>query len=391
MNYCIIAYTDYKIDYRVRRYAEALVKSGNRVDIIALKSNSNNDMAILNEVNVHLIQKRNFDERKPHNYLFNILRFFVKGSIFLSLMHLRYRYKVIHIHNVPDFLVFMAVIPKLLGTRIILDIHDILPEFYSQKFNIGFDTIIPKILLFIEKLSIRFSDHVIVANDLWRKKLIDRVKALPQKFTTILNYPNLNYFKRSSSINKTGKYKIIYPGTLSHHHGVDIAIKALTIVKKKIPDVKLVIYTGRISEYRKYLEKLINNLFLEENVQFFEPLCIEKLSKKYQCINVGIVTKRDGIFSSEAFSTKIFDYMAAGIPIIASKTKIDEYYFDDSMIMFFKPDDHEDMARCILELYKNPKKGEFLVNNAKRFVDRNNWEDKKHMYLDLVNSLVNKK
>ena len=170
MNYCIIAYTNYKTDYRVRRYAEALSKSGNGVDVISLKGNHITNQTVLNGVNVYAIQSRKFNERKPNSYLFNILKFYMKGSVLLSLLHLKRKYKVIHINNVPDFLVFMAVIPKLLGTRIILDIHDILPEFYSQKFNIGFDTIIPKILRFIEKLSIRFSDHVIVANDLWRKK-----------------------------------------------------------------------------------------------------------------------------------------------------------------------------------------------------------------------------
>ena len=47
---------------------------------------------------------------------------------------------MIHVHSVPDFLVFAALVPKLLGARIILDIHDILPEFYASKFGASKDS-----------------------------------------------------------------------------------------------------------------------------------------------------------------------------------------------------------------------------------------------------------
>ena len=105
-------------------------------------------------------------------------------------------------------------------------------------------------------------------------------------------------------------------------------------------------------------------------------------------MDIGIVPKRAGIFSSEAFSTKIFDYMAAGLPIVASKTKVDQYYFDDSMITFFEPENHEDLARCIIELYRNPQKAKSMVENAKRFVAENNWQSKKQLYFDLVDSIT---
>ena len=118
---------------------------------------------------------------------------------------------------------------------------------------------------------------------------------------------------------------------------------------------------------------------------------IEELAKIYESVNIGIVTKRGGLFSSEAFSTKIFDFMAAGIPIIASRTKIDEYYFDDSMILFFESENPEDLARCIIEIYKNPEKGQSLADNGRQFVTQNNWDVKKHIYLEIIDFLASKK
>ena len=104
---------------------------------------------------------------------------------------------------------------------------------------------------------------------------------------------------------------------------------------------------------------------------------------------MGIVSKRAGIFSSEAFSSKIFDFMAAGLPVIASKNKVDEYYFDDSMIMFFEPENPDDLDRCIIELYNNPEKRKSLSKKEKEFVKKNNWEVKKILYLNLAERLTN--
>jgi len=389
MNFCSIAYTFYETDYRVRRYTEALVRHGNKVDVIALKDEDSAKFCVVSGVNIYNIQRRNFDERSRLDYLVKILKFFIKGTVILLVRHLKYRYEVIHIHNVPDFLVFMALIPKLLGARIILDIHDILPEFYCQKFDKRFDSFLGKALLFTEKISVRFSDHVIVANDLWREKIIIRDKLASHECTTLLNYPNLRFFNQPSHKTNKNHLKIVYPGTISRHHGLDIAVEAMAMVKKELPTVRLDIYS-RLSNYTydNWLISLIHDLDVRENVRFFPPVTNERLGEILRNANLGIVPKRSGIFASEAFSTKIFDFMAAGLPVVASRTKIDEYYFDDSMIMFFEPESPEDLARCIVELHQNPKKAKSLANNAKRFVSKNNWQSKKHIYLDLISSLI---
>ena len=49
--------------------------------------------------------------------------------------HVKARYQLIHVHSVPDFLVFAAWFPKLTGAKIILDIHDLLPELYAGKYG----------------------------------------------------------------------------------------------------------------------------------------------------------------------------------------------------------------------------------------------------------------
>ncbi len=389
MNVCVIAYTFYEIDQRVRRYAEVLTARGDRVDVIALRRDDQGSRGSVAKVNVRRIQRRSYAERRVFDYVVRILLFLIKGSAIVTIRHLKRHYDMIHVHNVPDFLVFMALLPRVLcGTRLILDIHDILPEFFAQKFDRGMKTLSARFLLFLEKISVRFADHVIVANDLWRDKIIARVGIPPEKCTTLLNYPDLEVFGKASHRSNGRSLTLIYPGTVSEHHGVDVAVRAVGIVRQQIPDVLLAIYVR--SSNPASLDRvgaLVSELGLEDNVQFYDPVPTERLSEIYSEADIGIVPKRGGIFADEAFSTKILEFMAAGIPVIASRTRIDEYYFDDSQILFFEPGDHEGLAQCVLEAAGNPSLRKSLAAAGKRYVAESNWERKKDLYYQIVATL----
>ena len=135
LNVCHLAYTFYETDNRVMRYAEALAARGDRVDVIALRRADQATSGTSNGVRVHRIQRRSVNETAAWMYLLKIVWFFVKSAAYLSVLQFRRRYDVVHVHNVPDFLVFAAVVPKLFGARLILDIHDVLPELYAGKFG----------------------------------------------------------------------------------------------------------------------------------------------------------------------------------------------------------------------------------------------------------------
>ena len=165
MKQCTIAYTFYPLDYRVRRYAEALVEDHHEVHAIALRDTNDKRQSIINGVKVFHIQKRNFRERSRFDYLIKIGMFFIRGTVLLTINFIKYRYNVIHIHNIPDFFVFMACIPRLFGAKIVLDIHDSMPELYCEKFNKSYKTKFARILFYIEKHSVNFSHILIVAND----------------------------------------------------------------------------------------------------------------------------------------------------------------------------------------------------------------------------------
>ncbi len=77
--------------------------------------------------------------------------------------------------------------------------------------------------------------------------------------------------------------------------------------------------------------------------------------------------KRADNFGNQAFSTKILEFMILGVPVIASKTKVDMYYFNDSLLEFFDSGDENSLAQKIIYLYNNKQRRIELTNNAFQF------------------------
>ena len=135
---------------------------------------------------------------------------------------------------------------------------------------------------------------------------------------------------------------------------------------------------------------MIEEFRLEADIVFNGPVPADEIGKIMAKADIGIVPKRGGAFGSEAFSTKILEFMAAGIPVIASRTKIEEYYFNESLIRFFEPENYMELAECVIQLSNDPAKREELSRNGIRYVAENNWENKKQIYLDIVANLLTK-
>jgi glycosyltransferase involved in cell wall biosynthesis len=115
---------------------------------------------------------------------------------------------------------------------------------------------------------------------------------------------------------------------------------------------------------------------------------MEQIAEIMATVDLGVVPKRKDSFGNEAFSTKILEFMAMNVPVVASRTLIDEYYFSDRMVQFFESGNAEDLAVKILDLMENPDRRIALCNRSSEFVAKNNWDVKKHEYLDLVDRLM---
>lgn len=386
---CQVAYTFYENDNRVRRYAEALATQGNEVEVMALRRKGQAKSGYSEGVRVFRIQRRAVTEKQPLAYLLKILFFFVRSTLLLSLRHLRNPYDVVHVHNVPDFLVFTAAIPKFMGARVILDIHDILPELYAGKFGSTSQSVVFRTLLWVERASCRFADHVIVANDLWHEKLTARALDTA-KCTAMLNYPDLRMFKPlpADQRRRDSTFVMLYPGTLNHHQGLDIAIRAFALVKDRMPKAELHIYGE--GPARPQLLELAKACGTSDRVRIMDLLPLEEIARVIASADVGVVPKRADGFGNEAFSTKTLEFMVCGVPVIVSRTMVDEHYFNERLVRFFVPGSDADLAQAMLDVYETRLDNGDWIKAARQFGVQNSWQERVHEYFRLVNSLVQK-
>jgi glycosyltransferase involved in cell wall biosynthesis len=383
----MVSYSFYESDNRVRRYAETLVKLGYSVDAVALRARDTlPKQEWISGVRVFRIQRRAKDEKNRFDYFWKMLSFFIRSSVFLTREQRKQRYDLIHVHSLPDFEVFAALYPKLTGSKVILDIHDIVPEFYASKFNSSSRSLTFKMLVGVERMSAAFSDHVIVSNHIWEKRLQDR-SVKERKLTTILNYPDTRIFRPRGRSRTDGKFIILYPGSLNYHQGLDVAIRAFSLIRDKASNAELHIY-GSGGEFAS-LKLLIAELGLQHRVLLKGSLAIDEMASVIENADLGVVPKRKDGFGNEAFSTKILEFMALNVPIIIPDTEVDTHYFDNTVAKFFCAGDDTSLADAMLLMISDRGLRETLAQSATKFVENYSWEVNKEVYLGLVDSLVN--
>ncbi len=383
---CHVAYTFYENDNRVIRYAEALAERGHDVSVIALRRPSQEWVGALRGVRLYRVQRRSVTEKHAFAYLAKLICFLVQSAALLSLLSIRRRYDIVHVHNVPDFLVFAALFPKLTGARVILDIHDIVPELYAGKFATAEQSSTFRALLVAERLSCAFADHVIVANHLWHEKLIRRTVPR-EKCTTILNYPDLRLFKprADAASRRDDRFVILYPGTLNQHQGLDVAIRAFALAAPRMPRAEFHIYGE--GPARPALAELIEQMGLADRVKLMPRVPLDQIAGIMASADLGVVPKRADGFGNEAFSTKILEFMACGVPVVVSRTQIDAHYFDDSVVRFFPSAQEDDLALALVDEYEHLSAQQARITAAREFASRNSWQVRVTDYQRVIDTL----
>ena len=212
----MVVFAYYPSDGRVRRAAEALVSSSMAVDVISLRGSEERKKEQINGVNVYRI---NLERKRASKlrYIWQWSYFIAAAFLKLSWLHLSKQYRAIHVHNMPDILVISALVPKLTGARVILDLHDQMPEAYMTKYAMSEFHPVIRVLQFLEKLCTKFADVVITTNISFRELFISR-GCPARKIHIIMNSPQeaiFNTYKVQN--NKDSQYAQAKRCLLVHH------------------------------------------------------------------------------------------------------------------------------------------------------------------------------
>ena len=376
---------------RVQREAEALLRQGYEVDVICIRmpGEAPNDeykgvKIYREEIRLPIVLTKSGALSRKFLYY---LRFFLSAAIRVSRLHFTRHYGTVQVHNLPDFLVFCALIPKIFGAPIILDLHDLMPEFYAGRFG-QTSSLAARLIRLQERLACRFADHVITVSEHWRQALIQR--GVPEnKCSVVMNVADENIFRPSNGNHnhqQTGnEFRLIYHGSMQMRYGLDLAVQALDRLRNEIPGIHLSL-VGE-GDFLPLLREMVEQLHLREYVTLEPARLAEDLPDMILACNVGVVPYRNDVFTDGLLPTKLMEYAALEMPAIAARTTAIQSYFSDTNTEFFEPGSADDLVRCITQLYHDPDRLSELGRRSQKFNQRYNWAQISKEYVLLVDRL----
>lgn len=384
---CMVAYAEYFNDARIKGYVNSLLKAGYSVDIFCLYD-SYSSSSTEEKLFIKFLGKK-YQGVSKKLYLFSYLLFFFKAFFYLNIYHIKNKYSVIHIHNQPDFLVFSAIIPKLLGGKIILDLHDIMMAGVFTKFNSSQKSLLFKLIKLQTNISVALCDVLFCADHSQQEFLISN-NITKNKFFVFLNLPNEEYFKRK--IKKSEKIittRIVNHGTISYRLGLDILVKAVENAARSV-NVTLTLIGG--GEQKPELVDYCKKRDILDKIVFFKDFIpVEKLQNEIENYDIGVISMRSNpVYERCMLPVKLLEYAYIGLPVITSDLYGIRKYFSDDMVEYVPPDEIEELTQKIIYLSKNESRKKELIENSFKFFEKYNWKEQEKKYLNIITDLAKK-
>jgi glycosyltransferase involved in cell wall biosynthesis len=390
----VLLFSHYPADPRPKRAAEALAAQGVEVDLICLRDDGEPERETFGSINVTRLRLKRQRGSKL-GYVAQYGTFILASFFYLASRSLRRRYDLVHVHNMPDILVFSAIVPKLFGAKIILDLHDPMPELMQTIFGLTEKSLSVVMLKRLEKWSVGFADLVLTVN-LACKKIYSSRSCHPDKIKVVINSPDHEVFRLRhgpvSGVNgKNGNgsrpFVILYHGSLVHRNGFDLAVESLEKVSEKIPAVRLRV-CGKRTDFLDEVMQSAKRRGLDGNIDYLGPCNLNQIVEAVEDCNLGIIPNHRNVFTEINTPTRIFEYLALAKPVIAPKTKGIQDYFGDNDLIFFEVGDADDLARKIEFAYSHPVEVAERVKRGQQIYLSHTWSRERLTLLDSISELL---
>jgi glycosyltransferase involved in cell wall biosynthesis len=389
----MVTYSPYPADPRVRREAEALAEASMSVDVICITDGSGTGKEVVNGVNVYRLP---FARRRAGRlcYAWEYGCFLFTAFLTLSYFYARKRYDVVHVHNMPDLLVFCALVPRLCGAKVILDLHDPSPEVFMAKYGVDKAHFVVRLLCLAEKFSIWFAHLVLTPNVSFKRLFVSR-GCPAAKIHVIMNSPLESIFRGPANeshrrlTDGEQKFIVMYHGMIAKRNGVDLAIRAINSVRQEIPDITFELYGA--GDFVDRCLSLVKELDLDDAVTFRGCVPLENIAEAVDSVDVGLVSNRPSVHWEHAMPTRIFEYLSMGKPVIAPRTEGILDYFRADDLYFFESGNTQSIAEAIMDVYRNRTQRLKRIKRGMAVYERHRWQIQRHRLQELVRALTNTK
>ncbi len=283
---------------------------------------------------------------------------------------------------------YLLMIKSLLRCELLYETHTIQSMEQKEIEKLLFDGITPdknrldKILKKETKVLTNVDKLIAISESL--KSAIRKHLSVSRRITTIPDGALISDVRERVFSKKLNNRNIIYVGQLYLWKGVDILIKAL----KKIPDATLTIVGGLSYENDICrLKKLAEEIGVKSRVQFKGFVPHRYIKKHLMAADVGIIPLTDNVMSRYFTSPlKMFEYMSAGIPIVASDLPtIKEVLTDHENAVLVKPGDTKNLALGIEGLLNDQEFANKLSRKAYEDVKQYSWDMRAERIIGVLN------
>jgi glycosyltransferase involved in cell wall biosynthesis len=364
--------------------AEALVHAGFDVELLCMRHPERPRTVRVRGVKITSLPA-SLNRSSGARYAVDYAWFFVLAAATLAGRHLRRPYVAIQMYTMPDFLVFAALVPKLLGARVIAYMNEPSPELFETLYG---SARLRRALERIEQRVLRFSDHAITVTEELKQRYVER-GARADRISVVLNAADPSTGRSGWSPAQpgpNGHFTVISHGAVEDRYGQDTIIEAARLLRDELPDLR-VVFTGRGSGVEDML-RMIDAAELEDIVRFEGWVSVHRLNDLLHTSDVGIVAQKASPYSHLVHTYKMVDYWIFGLPVIASRLRAVSNLYDDSVIEYYDPDDVQDLARAIKRLHDDPRRRDELARKGRLAHERHGWAAQRVTFLGVYDALL---
>jgi glycosyltransferase involved in cell wall biosynthesis len=205
----------YPQDPRVRREAEALARKAVAVDVVCLRGPDQPAREQFGSVTAHRVRRIGKKSSVP-KYIWQSVLFYRAAAAALATLYQQQRFDLIQIHNLPDYLVYVARPFKKEGVPVLLDLHDLMPELFTSRWRSPLLRPLAALIEHVHRSSCNFADHLLTASGGFERRLLTR-GVPPQRITLVLNSADHHIFSadRQPVRRREGPLRLLYHGSLA--------------------------------------------------------------------------------------------------------------------------------------------------------------------------------
>jgi len=349
-----LAYTHFPADTRVKREALAAAATGRRVAVIALRGPGERAVERLGPLTAIRVPGRK-SRGGPASYLREYLDFTFRCRWLLRRHPRLSRVQIVHVHTLPDFLVWAAPPATDHGARVILDLHEVFPEFVLAKYRSA-GRIVAPVAQAIERWARRRASVTITVNTPIDELLGKRPIGRGERRVVIHNSADPDDFgpERPPPVYAGGRrpLALVYHGSLTPLYGLDVAVRGVAVAIERGLAVRLTIIGD--GPHRPALEQLVGRLRVAANVRFEPRLPQAALPARLSQFDAGVVPTRLDAMTRYSLSNKLLEYVHLGLPILAARLPSYRHYLPENTAWYWTPGDPADFARAIGEYASAP-------------------------------------